>query len=212
MPLQAKHPMRTRAMSQLALVGMLFAGLLTATAARAQPVAPQSTLTAGAQQVVVVNQTLPTRFAARLATPQGAPLPGVTVHFAINLCLEGTPPPGGGCPTVALYGTFADGSPEDLSTTAVTDADGVATAAAFVAGSVPGTYEVFMSVPEQQVGSLQILYGAPFLFYGITQVAGLPRQIPASHPWGLVLLAALAMLLAQRALQRRDVGPNPARR
>jgi hypothetical protein len=74
----------------------------------------------------------------RIVDAHGAPLAGLVVEFFVNACV---PPPSlpDPCPLPGTYGHFADAH---AARNAVTDADGVASAPAFVAGSLAGAYDI----------------------------------------------------------------------
>lgn len=103
-------------------------------------------------------------------------------------------------PSDALYGTF--GGNDDVSAT--TDANGVAAASGFVAGSTAGSYNVFAFAPNQEVGGTDYTNtGGSFAYFSIFQVGGLPGGgggQPAGAPTlstpTLTLLAAILMLAA----------------
>lgn len=189
-----------RAFGVVAGLGLLLAGALV----HAQSFVPVPTAVGGVHQTVAVGSELPERFVLRVTDPQGQPMAGVRVVFAINFCLEGVPPPGGGCPPPTLYGQFVNATgPSE----AVSDAAGLATSAAFVAGSTTGQYSVYSSIPAQQVGSVQIPFNTAFRLFNITQVpsgvAPLAFPIPVNQGWALAALVVLLLYTAQGRLRRR---------
>jgi len=85
------------------------------------------------------GQALAEPFSVRYVNAQGNPLPGLAVWFAPNGCAEPAtlgPPQ---CPPPEIYGTFTP----PMHSVVHTDANGVATSNAFVAGDIPGSYDVF---------------------------------------------------------------------
>lgn len=77
-------------------------------------------------------------FHVRIVDAHGAPMPGIVVEFFPDGCLEfgGQPDT---CAPGELYGQFAD---QTAAAHVVTDADGVAAAPAFIAGSAAAVYLV----------------------------------------------------------------------
>ena len=187
--------------------------VLACGAVHAQTLVPNTVAVGSVNQTVTVGSVLPQRFVIRITNAQGQPLAGVRVGYNINVCLEGVPPPGGGCPPAALYGRFdtTDGRSE-----AISDASGLATSAPFMAGSIPGQYEVFSYLPPQQVGTLQIPFNTQFTLFAVNQVlgSGVPSAsaIPTTGTWGLIgmalllLCAAMIRLKATRPQLGRAIG------
>lgn len=173
--------------------------LLAFGSAHAQTLVPTTVAVGGVSQTVSVGSVLPQRFVVRISDAQGQTLVGVRVRFNINLCFEGVPPPGGGCPPAALYGRF---NTSNFSSEVLSDGNGLATSDAFVAGSVAGQYQIFSSIPQQQVGSVQIPFNTVFSMFQVNQVLGglapSASGIPTTSGWGLVgmmlLLALVAMI------------------
>jgi hypothetical protein len=178
--------------------------LLSCGAAHAQTLVPNMEAVNGSTRIMLAGGVAEPPFAVRVTNAQGQPMAGVQVEFHVNHCLDMLPPPGGGCPPAALYGRFnaSSGSPG-----AVSDATGLATSSAFVAGSIPGQYEVYARVPEQQVGTLQIPYTVQFLLFQVHQQtaggAGAPAGtvIPTTSAWGLIAMMALLLGVAMVRLK-----------
>ncbi|WP_395793367.1 hypothetical protein [Aquimonas sp.] len=185
---------------------LLLCLLLSCAAAHAQTLVPNMEAVNGSTRIMLAGGVAEPPFAVRVTNAQGQPIPGVLVEFYVNHCLDLLPPPGGGCPRAALYGRFnaSNGSPGVVS-----DATGLATSTTFAAGSIPGQYEVYARVPEQQVGSLQIPYNINFLLFQVHQQtvggAGAPAGtiIPTTSAWGLGAMLALLLGVAMVRLKGR---------
>ena len=186
---------------------LLLCLLLSCAVAHAQSLVPNMEAVNGSTRIMLAGGVAEPPFAVRVTNAQGQPIPGVRVEFSVNHCLDFLPPPGGGCPPAALYGRFnaSNGSPGEVS-----DANGLATATAFVAGSIPGQYEVYARVPEQQVGTLQIPSNANFLFFQVYQQtgggAGAPAGpvIPTTSAWGLGAMMVLLLGVAMARLKGKS--------
>jgi Regulator of chromosome condensation (RCC1) repeat/Fibronectin type III domain len=115
---------------------------------------------AGSPQQALVQEEFPTQLQAQvLACNTGAPVPGVTVTFTP----EATAP----------SGAFYDQSTQayDLSTvTAQTDGQGVATAPAFEANNVPGSYTITATATGASPGTFSL--------------SNLASGAPAAWAWG----------------------------
>lgn len=186
---------------------------LSCGAAHAQTLVPTMEAVGGSTRTLLAGGVAEPPFAVRVTNAQGQPIPGVSVEFYVDRCLDsGLPPIGGGCPPAALYGRFdtSNGGPAVVS-----DATGLATSTTFVAGSIPGQYKVFARMPAQQVGTLQIPSNANFLFFQVHQQAGggapagtTIQTIPTTGAWGLVAMMGLLLFVAMVRLKgngmRRD--------
>lgn len=176
---------------------------LSCGAAHAQTLVPHMEAVNGSTRILWADSVAEPPFAVRVTNAQGQPIPGVRVMFLVDHCLNSLPPAGGsGCPPAALYGQFntSNGSPA-----AVSDATGLATSATFVAGSIPGQYNVVALVPAQQVGTLQIPSNASFLFFQVHQQAGggapAASVVPTTSAWGLGAMMGLLLLVAMVRLK-----------
>jgi len=93
----------------------------------------------GAETIrVAPGGTVPERFAVRIVDAQGVPMEGLAVWFFPDGCGESGGPDFFYCPPWAVYGTFDP----PVNVPIHTDANGVATAPPFTAGSIVGTYNV----------------------------------------------------------------------
>lgn len=119
---------------------------------------PASTIsaTSGTPQSATVSATFSAPLVATVLDSHGFPVPGVTVTF--------TAPPSG------ASGSFSGSS----TTTAVTNASGVATSPTFTANNIPGTYNVVATAPG---------VAAPVNF-ALTNTQGTPASIAASSGSG----------------------------
>jgi len=93
----------------------------------------------GAETIrVAPGGTVPERFSVRIVDAQGVPMEGLAVWFFPDGCGESGGPDFFYCPPWAVYGTFDP----PVNVPIHTDANGVATAPPFTAGSIVGTYNV----------------------------------------------------------------------
>jgi hypothetical protein len=110
----------------------------------------------------------------RVVDAHGSPLAGLVVEFFVNACVpppEGTDP----CPLSGTYGRFADAG---SARHALTNADGTATAPAFVAGMLPGAYDVAACLfptlhPEDAIVETPLC-----VYLHVVQVAPLASSVP----------------------------------
>jgi VCBS repeat-containing protein len=126
--------------------------------------------TSGDSQSTVVGTTFGTNLQAALTDAFGNPVPGVTVTFT--------------APASGASGTFAGSE-----NTAVTDANGLATAADFTANGTGGVYSVTASAPgvaSPATFSLTNNGGTPA---SIVVVAGTPQSIPVGTAFPTALQA-----------------------
>jgi|GEM_PF-4274089 len=193
----------------------LVVSCLASSVVSAQPadssVAVTLTATGGDDQTVRVATILPTPFAVRATDEHGSPLAGLPVQFAVNSCIDAPLQPPS-CPPAELYGHFASG-PDGV--TAMTDADGVAVANGFTAGSISGTYSVFpFIIPLEVDGIYYHVVDSQPLFH-ITQVGRLPSAgavdaygAPTLGTWQMIfaalLIAACGAWHARKSRMRRS--------
>ncbi len=147
-------------------------------------------VTSGDNQTVSVGTVLPVAFSLRATDPSGAPIAGLAVGFAINNCYSfpELPPT---CPPLSLYGEF-DGN---NSAIAISDANGVAVAPQFEAGTINGSYEVLGLLDNQQVGGVDYT-PAPsnYPLFHVTQTGGASiggLAVPALGVWAATLASLL---------------------
>ena len=113
----------------------------TATFTLSNTVAPMTiTATAGTPQTTAVSTPFPVQFSATVLDVNGNPIPYAVVTFSAP---SFTVPMSG--PASTASGFFSDSG--GTSTTAWTNASGVATAAVFTANSATGSYTVTATVP-----------------------------------------------------------------
>lgn len=109
-------------------------------------------------------------FSVRVVDTAGAPMAGISVGFAPNFCIYSDV---NACPPAATYGTFANPS------TVVTDANGVAAAPPFTAGSIVGVYDAVAIVSPYGSPANEAI-GRPsfFSFLHVQQVALPSSMVP----------------------------------
>ena len=145
------------------------------------------------------NQTISPSFVVKVTDASGNPLPGLNVQFFINssLCAPLAPcnsPPAGG-----LYGHFVDAASH-----IPTNADGIATSPAFVAGSAAGGYQVAAWVDGALEDSTNAIIGTTpiSVFFDVVQADPSLDAAPAASNGMLAALACL-VLLATMTNRRR---------
>ncbi|MBY0502302.1 MAG: hypothetical protein K2X03_00225 [Bryobacteraceae bacterium] len=107
-------------------------------------------ITSGSPQSAVISTAFAAPLVVTVTGAGGAPASGVTVSFAV--------------PGTGASGTFAGGV-----NTAVTDASGVATSAAFTANATAGAYNVVASIPS--------VPAVAAVNFALTNTAGAPASI-----------------------------------
>ncbi len=134
------------------------------------------TATAGTPQSTVVGTPFATAFQALVDDQYGNPIPGVTVTFA--------------APTSGAGGNFSGSG----TITAITNATGVATAPAFTAGTIAGSYSVTATVSGVSPSASFSLTNnnAAAVATTITATAGTPQGATAGTVFATALQAMVA--------------------
>ena len=181
---------------------LLFMSLALSIAAHAAaPVHVNISAVDGIQQTVSINQRLPRLLVARATFDNGAPVVGLKLQFGVNACMSGLGTTGSSaCPDPTVYGHFLG------ATVATTDAQGNAVSSAFVAGSAPGSYNLFVSRADwSQIIGGQTLTDIPFaptvsnIFHVVQAPAPATDPAPAlSLPASAVLIALLGLAALRR--------------
>jgi len=169
-----------------------------------------------ATQSVLPNGMLPELMSVRVERENGEAVPGATVAFEVNVCIEpGVPIPGMSCPGAVEYGGF-DTPSRPLTITVVSDENGIATALPYRVG-VPThahpevQFEIYPYVPAQTTsGGLVIsLFDALHPIGGLLAAATTVSIVAASHlavpTLGTTAILVLAALLAVAAVMKLSV-------
>ena len=140
------------------------------------------------------DEVLAQLFAVRIVDPQGQPIAGLTVDFYPDyiFCFSSMP----GC-YIPPYGQFIDGTSLNA---VLTDANGVARAIRFRAGTGPGAYAMLAQVlPSESARNAQVLQAgpSPAATFHIVQLGPVAvSTVPALGLTSALLLAAGVMLVA----------------
>jgi hypothetical protein len=153
---------------------------------------------------VGLAETLTDRFTVRVTHASGAPRPGVSVDFFVNVQLEFPEPPPGSVPLPPseTYGHFDTTMPYRVTT----DANGIAVAPAFTSGTLAGEYDVVAYVSPNAPGNSDIGFPVPIAYFHIRQLGGQGAitEMPTASPLTLAVLALMLAGVALVATRRRS--------